>query len=130
MKKKEKILKKNTLFSGIAIFSLLTLGLSFQNADVSGDWEFSMQTGRGEFNVTIHFDQEGESITVTMPGRGGGVFTGEGTVKGNDIEWTIVRDTPRGEFTFKYTGVVEGDSMSGTVQMGQGGSIEWTAERK
>jgi hypothetical protein len=123
-------MNKNIFLLGIMILSLLTLGFSFQNADVSGDWEFSMQTGRGDFTQTIHFDQEGESITVTMPGRGGGEFTGEGTVKGNDIEWTIVRNTPRGKFTLRYTGVVQGDSMSGTVEMGQRGSIEWTATRK
>jgi len=123
-------MKRNIFLLGIMILSLLTLGFGFQNADVSGDWEFSMQTGRGDFTQTIHFDQEGESITVTMPGRGGGEFTGEGTVKGNDIEWTIVRNTPRGEFTLRYTGVVQGDSMSGTVEMGQRGSIEWTATRK
>jgi len=123
-------LKKIILLSGIAILSLLTLGLSMQNADVSGDWEFSMQTGRGGLTQTIHFDQEGESLTVTMSGRGGGKFTGEGTIKGNDIEWTIVRNSPKGEFTFRYTGVVEGDSMSGTVQMRNRGSLEWTAKRK
>jgi len=123
-------MKRNVLLSGIVILSLGSLCFGWQTADVSGDWEFTMQTGRGEFNQTIHFDQEGESITVTMPGRGGGEFTGEGTVKGNDIEWTIVRNTPRGEFTLMYTGVVQDDSMSGTVQMGQRRSIEWTAERK
>jgi len=123
-------MKRNILLSGIMVLSLLTLGFSFQNADVSGDWELTMQSPRGEFTQNVHFDQEGESLTVTMEGRGGGEFTGEGTIKGNDIEWTVTRSTPRGEFTSTYKGVVEGDSMSGTVEMGQFGSVEWTAERK
>jgi hypothetical protein len=129
-KEKEYVMKKNILLLGIMVFSLMTLGFSFQNVDVSGNWELTMQTQRGEFTQNVHFDQEGESLTVTMEGRGGREFTGEGTLKGNDIEWTITRSTPRGEFTSTYTGVVEGDSMSGTVEMGQFGSIEWTAVKK
>ncbi len=129
-KVKEETLKKTIFLSGVMAFVMLTLGLSLQNADVSGDWELTMQTQRGEFTQNIHFEQEGEKLIVTMEGRGGGEFTGEGTIKGNDIEWTITRSTPKGEFTSTYQGVVEGDSMSGTVEMGQFGSIEWTAERK
>jgi len=123
-------MKKNIWLTGFLCLLLMTLGFSLQNIDVSGDWELTMETQRGEFTQNVHFDQEGESLTVTMEGRGGGEFTGEGTIKDHDIEWTITRSTPRGEFTSTYTGKVEGDTMSGTAAMGQFGSIEWTAKRK
>jgi len=129
-RKKEERIKRITLLSGIMVLSLLALGFSWQNVDVSGDWELTSQSPRGEFTQNVHFDQEGESLKVTMEGRRGEESTGEGIIKGSEIEWTITRSTPRGEFTVNYTGVVEGDTMSGEVQMGDFGSMEWTAKRK
>jgi hypothetical protein len=123
-------MKKNIWLTGFLCLLLMTLGFGLQNIDVSGDWELTVKTQRGEFTQNVHFDQEGESLTVSMEGRGGGEFTGEGTIKDHDINWTITRSTPRGEFTSTYTGKVEGDTMSGTAAMGQFGSIEWTAKRK
>ncbi|MBD3415142.1 MAG: hypothetical protein GF421_12035 [Candidatus Aminicenantes bacterium] len=123
-------MKIKIFLSIIVVLSLLTFGLNGQDTGVSGDWELTMQTQRGEFTRNVHFEQDGESITVTMEGRGGGEITGEGTITGDDIEWTLTRSTPRGEFTSTYSGLVEGDSMSGTVEMGRFGSVEWTAERK
>ena len=51
-------------------------------------------------------------------------------VKENQIEWTITRSTPRGEFTMSFSGTVEGDTMSGEVEMGNFGRNEWSATRK
>ena len=118
------------LLSGIMVLSFLILGFGWQNVDVSGDWELTLQSPRGEFTQNVHFDQEGESLKVAMEGRGGGESTGAGTIKGSEIQWTVTRSTPRGEFTSNYTGVVEGDTMSGEVQMGDFGSRQWTAKRK
>jgi len=104
--------------------------MSAQEVNVTGDWEMTFTTPRGDERTRdIHFEQEGEKLTVTMQGRGGEV-KGEGTVKGNEIEWTITRSTPRREFTMTYTGKIEGDTMSGEVQMGDFGSGEWKAKKK
>jgi hypothetical protein len=78
----------------------------------------------------VHFEQDGEKITVTMESRRGDEVTAEGTIKGNAIEWTVSRETPRGEMTMTYKGTVDGDTMSGTVEMGDFGSADWSAKRK
>lgn len=121
--------KIHSVFTFIAL-ALLAFSLSAQEVDVTGDWELTMETRRGEMTRDINFVQEGENLTVTMEGRGGGEVTGEGTIKGNDIEWTITRSTPRGEMTMTYTGKVDGDTMSGEVQLGDFGSATWKAVRK
>lgn len=112
------------------ILALLIFSLSAQEVDVTGDWELTMETRRGEITRDVKFVQEGENLTVTMEGPRGGELTGEGTVKGNDIEWTITRSTPRGEMKITYTGKVEGDTMSGEVQFGSFRSSEWKATKK
>lgn len=114
---------------------LFPVMLSGQDIDVTGDWEMTSETPRGVRTQTIHFEQDGEKLTVTMQGgfRGGqegGEITAEGTIKGNKIEWSFTRNTPRGEITTKYTGTVEGNTMSGEVDRGQRGTAPWSAKRK
>ena len=118
------------LAAGLIILSGLTL--EARSADVSGEWEMTTVSQRGERTSTITIQQEGEKITVTMPGRRGGDPTiGEGTIKGNDIEWTITRTTPRGDMTSTYKGTVNGDSMTGTMEMaGRDFTQEWSAKKK
>jgi hypothetical protein len=127
--------KKVCSIIAIAAFVLFPALLSAQDIDLTGDWEMTSQTPRGERTQTIHIDQDSEKLTVTMQGgfRGGqegGEITAEGTIQGNKVEWSFSRSTPRGEFTVKYTGTVDGDTMTGEVERGQGGTSPWTAKRK
>jgi len=121
--------KMNIMF---VMFLLLfsTLALNAAAADVSGVWELTLTTPRGERTMDVTFVQDGENITVTMPGMRGDETEGQGTIQGDAIEWTITRSTPQGEFTVTYTGTVEGDTMSGQAVMGERGSFEWTAKKK
>ena len=121
------------IYSVITVFALLLLPvlLSAQDANVAGDWEMTSQSPRGgERTRALHFDQDGQKIKVTMEGFRGDEITGEGTVQGNKIEWTMTMSTPGGEFTMTYKGTVEGDTISGTVEMEDRGSREWTAKKK
>jgi hypothetical protein len=119
------------VYSVIAMFSLLLIPVlaGAQDIDVTGDWEITTQSPRGERTSDIHFEQEGEKLTVTMQIMGEEA-TAEGTVKGNKIEWSVTRSTQRGEFTISYSGTVEGDAMSGEAQMGDRGSMAWSAKKK
>jgi len=123
-------MKKMCSLLSILSLVLIPFLLTAQEVNVTGDWEMTTQSPRGERTQTIHIEQEGEKITVTMEGRQGEEITGEGTVKGNKIEWSMTRSTPRGDFTITYTGTVEGDTMSGEAQMGDFGTMEWTAKKK
>ena len=110
---------------------LLVIPMSALQTNVAGDWEMTSEGRQGPRTTNINIEQDGEKITVTMPGmRGGGEVKAEGTIKGNEIEWTFSFSTQRGDMTITYKGKVEGDTMSGTVQMGDFGSREWTAKKK
>jgi len=119
------------IYSLIAMTTLVLLPvlLTAQDVNVTGDWEMTTQSPRGERTSDVHFEQEGEKLTVTMQLMGEEA-TVEGTVKGNKLEWSITRSTQRGEFTISYTGTVDGDTMSGEAQMGDRGAMEWTAKKK
>jgi hypothetical protein len=125
----EELMRK--IFIVITLFTLLLIPVmsSSQDVNVTGDWEMTTQSPRGERTSDIHFDQDGEKLTVTMQMRGEEV-TAEGTVKGNKIEWSVTRSTQRGDMTISYSGTVEGDTMSGEAQMGNFGAMEWSAKKK
>lgn len=121
--------KTKSIFALFLLF-FLAVSLSALFADVTGDWEMTTQGRRGERTMDIHFEQKGEKITVTWSGFRGGEIEAEGTIKGNEIEWSFTRETPRGDFTMTYKGKVEGDTMTGTMQMGERDPSEWTAKKK
>jgi hypothetical protein len=53
------------------ILTLLAISLSAQEVNVTGDWEMTITTPRGERTQDVNFEQEGEKLTVTMQGRRG-----------------------------------------------------------
>lgn len=122
------MLKPNVFLTCIAIL-FLGAALHAQEIDVSGDWEFTMTTQRGEMTSNMTIVQDGGKITVTMEGRGGGENTGEGTISGNNIEWTISRSTPRGDMTMTYKGTVAGNTITGELTRGDR-TMEWKATKK
>jgi hypothetical protein len=128
--KKSLILLLAFLVSGVALAMA---------ANITGTWEMTTVSQRGERKQDVTFKQEGEKLTVSwmQAGRGGGdpvEVKGEGTVKGNDVEWKITRTTQRGEMTTLYKGTIVDDThMKGTQTMNMGGqdmTQDWTAVKK
>jgi len=120
---------KKASLAALAIVAVLALVA--WAADVSGTWEMSSPGRNGEMMTRdITIVQEGNKITVTMPGRPGGDPTkGEGTLEGNAITWKVVRQGQQGEMVINYKGTVEGDTMKGTMSI-MDRETEWTAKKK
>ncbi|MCX6566805.1 MAG: hypothetical protein NTW38_10385 [Candidatus Aminicenantes bacterium] len=116
-------MKKITL-AALAILSLGLLAVAAVN--VSGSWEMTMTTPRGERKSDVVFVQDGEKLTVTMNrmNRDGNMeeTKSEGTVKGNVIEWKTTRQSRDGrEMTITYKGtIVDDNNMKGTMEFGGG----------
>lgn len=128
-------MKKTLSMMALIAFVFFPVFLNAQDINVTGDWEMTTESPRGERTQTIHIEQDGEKLTVTMQGgmrggQGGEEIKAEGTIQGNKVEWSFTRSTPRGDFTTTYTGTVEGDTMSGEVDRGERGTGPWTANRK
>ena len=119
--------KVSVLILLVALSGLLALA---EEINVTGNWTMTVTTQRGDRSNEVTFTQEGEKLKVTMKSPRGDI-NGEGTVKGNQIEWTITRDTPRGQFTTTYKGKIQdNNNMSGEAQMGDFGTVTWKAVRQ
>jgi hypothetical protein len=128
---RSEMMRKTDLLS-VSLF-ILAFGAALaatQDADISGGWTITIQSPRGPMNIDASFVQLGTKITVTMTGPRGGEATGEGTVRGQAVQWSIRRSTEGGERTVVYRGTVNGTTMSGTAEMDNIGSVDWTATKK
>jgi len=126
---------KKYLFLLLAVLLAGAANFALAAVDLSGSWDFTMTTQRGEMKSELTIVQTGEKLEVTMKstGRSGNVMEskGTGTVKGNEVEFTITRTTQRGEMTTTYKGTIENDNtLSGKAEMGPMGSVDWKATRK
>jgi hypothetical protein len=120
---------KTTKMILVLFVCILCTGILVADPNVTGKWELTMTTPRGERTFSVEFTQEGEALAVVARGREGRTAEAKGSVKGSDIDWTMHRETPRGTVEIAYEGKIEGDSMKGTVQFGTRGSGEWSAKR-
>jgi hypothetical protein len=121
----------------LLIVAVLALGaLSAQTVapakpvDIGGIWEMTMQTPQGDMTADATFVQENDKFKFNMPGPQGMELAGEGTVKGQELEWTVLLSGGMGEITLTYKAKVEGDTMTGEVQAGDFGAFPFTAKKK
>lgn len=98
--------------------------------NISGAWDFAVETSGGSGTPSFTFKQEGENLTGTYKGQfGEGPLTG--TVKGDNVEFTIKISNQGQSVTVAYSGKITGkDSMKGIVALGDLGEGTWTAKRK
>jgi hypothetical protein len=130
--------------TAVALGAMLALGFLVQakaedkKADPSGNWTWTMQGGQGaERKVTAKFKVDGNKVTGTLkaPGRNGQTTETEiqdGTIKGDELSFTTVRERNGNKMTMKYHGKVTADSIKGKIESERNGeptSRDWEAKR-
>jgi len=127
-------MKRQILFAALALV-VASAGLvaqdppKVQKIDVTGVWELTVESPQGAMTSTATYKQDGEKLTGTHVGQMGELPLA-GTVKGADIAYTITIEAQGQQFTMTYTGKINGDAITGTVDFGGMGSASWSAKRK
>lgn len=88
--------------------------------------------GGVEVTADLTLRVDGEKLTGEFAFNGGSrkLSITNGSVKGQDVKFTIQRDRPQGgSMTYEMTGKLEGNSMKGSASS-EMGNAEWTARRK
>jgi hypothetical protein len=114
-------------FLCVVVF-LTTLTVFAEN--VGGTWKGSYPGRDGQTREsTIVLKAEGEKLTGTVAGgRGGDSEIKDGTIKGGDISFSVVRNFGGNEVTVKYKGKLAGDTIQFKVEAGER-SYDMTAKR-
>ena len=96
--------------------------------DVTGTWELTIESEMGTFSSTLILTQDGNEVEGTYQSEFGGGSISDGSVSGNSLNFKVSANIGGEDMTFTYTGTVEGDSASGSLEGGFG-SMSWTAKR-
>jgi len=98
--------------------------------DVSGNWEFTVDTAAGSGSPSFVLKQDGEKLTGTYNGLFGKADV-TGSVKGDQIEFKFDFDYSGQKGVARYTGTIASDKkMSGKVEIGDLGEGTWTAAKQ
>jgi hypothetical protein len=119
---------KRGLTTAFAVMALILMQVACA-ADVTGTWIMSVQTSAGSGSPTFTLVQKGESISGTYKGRLGEVPV-TGSMSGNDMTLEFSVETQGQSLTIKYTGKVDGKSVSGDVVLGGFGSGTFTGTKQ
>jgi hypothetical protein len=100
----------------------------------TGKWTWKQMGQNGEVAMTLELKQDGEKLTGTLMREGSDMKSEikEGTVKGDDIAFVVVREFNGQERKTQYKGKIDGDAIKGNVitnRQGQEQSREWVANR-
>jgi hypothetical protein len=96
---------------------------------VAGTWALTVETSAGTGTPTVVLQQDGESLSGTYRGRFG-THPLTGTLKGDAIMFAFTVSGPMGSAEVTYTGTVAGDTMKGTLRMGEQAGGRFTGRRQ
>ena len=120
-------MKTRIVTSVLAVALLTSLNLFAENA--TGTWKGSYPGRDGQTREsTIVLKAEGEKLTGTVAGGRGESEIKDGTIKGGDISFSVVRNFGGNDVTVKYQGKLVGDAIQFKVEAGER-SYEMTAKR-
>ena len=98
----------------------LTLWVSFA-ADIDGKWTGQVEGRNGPQTQTLMLKADGNTLTGNVQGgRGAAVEIANGTIDGNNVSFTVVREFQDNKITQEYKGTLAGGELKLTVSGGRG----------
>ena len=121
-------MKKMFIVSLVILAVCLSGTVIAQDQNVAGKWSITIKFIRGTGNHTADIAQDGNELSGTYKGA---ALEGKlrGRVEGNKVTFSTSLRNQTASSRFSFTGTIEGDSMKGTVDMGEYWTAEWTAKR-
>ena len=113
----------------LGLVFVISIPLLQAQTDVTGTWDLTVETQQGTANPSVTLQQAGEKLSGTYRGRLGDSKV-EGTLRGNDIQFSVTLRFQDQPLVITYTGTADRDSMRGTVQFGDRGSGTWSGKRR
>ena len=95
---------------------------------VDGNWNLVISTPMGERQATLSVKAEGSALKGTQAAEGNSAAIFDGTVNGNEASWKVSITDPM-PLTLEFSGAVNGDKISGSVQLGAFGASSFSGTR-
>lgn len=118
------------------LYEALTRHPTFENpvipqgdpAAIAGQWQATLEFTRGSAVHTLVFEQTGNKIVGTHRGE---FVSGDlmGSIHANEIKFHTAQRIQGQTLEYTFTGTVNGDKISGDLNMGEYGPAKWSADR-
>jgi len=97
-------------------------------ASVAGQWELRLEYDRGSAAHSLFLEQQGTRLSGTHHGE---FYSGDlsGTVAAGTVHFQSSHQAEGQRISYDFTGTVDGDKMSGALNLGEYGGAHWTAQR-
>ena len=116
---------------GIGIVVVALTLLSAAQANVTGQWEITLNTQVGETKWTATFEQDGDTLSGEVDLGDREILPLEGTVEGNAIAFVFVMPDLDGDQPINLSGTIDGDVIDGDDgSFSWYGTGNWTAARQ
>ncbi len=96
---------------------------------VDGSYKVDINTPMGTQSATLTLKVDGGSLSGTSVSSQGTQDFDGGTVDGNDFAFSMSLSGPMGQIQLDFKGTVDGDDISGDVQLGSFGSASFKGSR-
>ena len=94
-----------------------------------GTWTLTVTTGQGPIEVIAVIKQDGDNLTGTTTSPLGNAPISAGKISGNQINFAVSVNAGGDAFTATFRGVIEGNTMKGSVDTPQG-PADFTGTRR
>lgn len=99
----------------------------------TGTWKWSIERDGNSLELTLKLKQDGEKLTGTSAWNNGNeVNIEDGTVKGDEVAFRVIRERDGRKITSKYRGKISGDAITGKVRTDFSGDeqeFDWAPKR-
>lgn len=119
---------RRMMLAALAAVAMLSSGAFAADANVSGEWDFAVETQAGPGTPHFSLKQDGTTLSGTYKGALGEAPV-TGAVKGNEVTISFKASAQGADMTVVYQGTVEGDTMKGTVSLGDFGEGTFTGKK-
>lgn len=110
--------------------ALVAFGASLLAADATGTWNMHWKTPDGyQHESQLTLTDTGGKLSGQISSRRGTVKLTDGTVSGDNIQFTVVRTGNGDEFHIQFSGKLQGDSMKLQMEYKDHPAIALTAKR-
>ena len=108
--------------------ALSTTGLA-AGGSMSGSWTWTVDAPGQQIDLSVDLKQEGSSFSGTSTSMIGNAVIDGGMVSGKNFTAKLKADIQGQPTEFVIEGVIDGDTMGGTITGGGFGSLPFTAKR-
>ena len=97
--------------------------------DITGTWDVVVDSPDGQQLVTLVLTQNGNELTGEFQSEFGDSPLIDGSVNDNEVNFIIEFNMADQFFELVFQGLVEGNTIEGTIDLGPMGSATWTATK-